>query len=44
MARLYRAGESLKRIGDDLGYSADTIRNHLLAVGVTLRGSQPRDR
>ncbi|MBA4503874.1 hypothetical protein GR239_37555 [Rhizobium leguminosarum] len=44
MARLYRAGESLKRIGDDLGYSAGTIRNHLLAVGVTLRGSQARDR
>lgn len=44
MARLYRVGESRKRIGDGLGYSAGTIRNHLLAAGVTLRDRQARDR
>ncbi len=44
MARLYRAGESLKRIGGGLGYSAGTIRNHWLTAGVTLRSPQARDR
>lgn len=44
MARLYPVGESLKRIGDGLGFPAGTIRNHLLASEVTLRGPQARDR
>ena len=44
MARLYRAGESLKRIGGGLGYSAGTIRNHLLTADVTLRSPQARVR
>lgn len=37
MARLYRADESLKHIGGDLGLSAGAIRSHLLTFGVTLR-------
>lgn len=43
-ARLYRADESLKRFGGGLGYSAGTIRNHLLTAGVTLHSPQARDR
>jgi len=36
--RLYREGQSTARIGKALGFSAETIRQHLLASGVRVRG------
>lgn len=44
MARRYQDGESLARVGRRLGFSAGTIRNHLIASGVTLRDPQGRER
>jgi len=43
MARRYQDGESLERVGGRLGFSAGTIRNHLIASGVTLRDPQGRE-
>lgn len=37
MKTRYEEGTSLERIGAVLGYSAGTVRNHLLAAGVVLR-------
>lgn len=42
MARLYAAGESLERVGTRLGFSAGTVRNHLLSVGVRTRDTHGR--
>lgn len=36
--RLYRKGHSTARIGEVLGFSAETIRQQLLASGVRVRG------
>jgi hypothetical protein len=36
--RLYREGQSTARIGEALGFSAEMIRQHLLASGVRVRG------
>lgn len=44
MAPRYQDGESLERIGRHLGFSAGTIRNHLIALGLTLRDPHSRDR
>tara|TARA_B100000700_G_C14462535_1_gene586797 strand:+ start:264 stop:593 length:330 start_codon:yes stop_codon:yes gene_type:complete len=44
MARRYAEGESLERVGTRLGYSAGTVRNHLLAEGVVMRDSHGRPR
>lgn len=38
----FEEGTSLERIGAVLGYSAGTVRNHLLAAGVVLRDAHGR--
>lgn len=38
----YAAGASLDRIGAVLGYSAGTVRSHLLAAGVSMRDPHGR--
>ncbi|EGD7391227.1 hypothetical protein DQF30_23705 [Shigella flexneri] len=35
---------SLERVGERQGFSAGTVRNHLIAAGVALRDPQGRDR
>lgn len=42
MARLYAAGESLERVGTRLGFSAGTVRNHLLSAGARMRDTHGR--
>lgn len=42
MAQLYAAGESLERVGTRLGFSAGTVRNHLLSAGVRMRDTHGR--
>jgi len=44
MVQRYADGESLERVGERLGFSAGTVRNHLIAAGVALRDTQGRDR
>lgn len=44
MVQRYADGESLERVGERLGFSAGTVRNHLIAAGVALRDPQGRDR
>ncbi len=44
MARRYADGASLERVGARMGFSAGTIRNHLIDVGVVLRDCHGRDR
>lgn len=42
MARLYATGQSLERVGTRLGFSAGTVRNHLLSAGVRMRNTHGR--
>jgi len=42
--RLYRQGWSLARIGNSMGFTADTVRARLLERGVTMRDTQGRPR
>lgn len=44
MVRRYADGESLERVGAHVGFSAGTVRNHLIAAGVLLRDPQGRER
>ena len=44
MVQRYANGESLERVGERQGFSAGTVRNHLIAAGVALRDRQGRDR
>lgn len=44
MARRYSAGESLERVGSRLGFSAGTVRLHLLETGLRMRDSHGRER
>lgn len=44
MVRRYADGESLERVGARVGFSAGTVRNHLIAAGVLLRDPQGRER
>lgn len=44
MVQRYANGESLERVGERQGFSAGTVRNHLIAAGVALRDPQGRDR
>ena len=38
----YREGASLEQIGALLGYSASTVRTHLLAAGIMLHDAHGR--
>jgi site-specific DNA recombinase len=42
MQTRYNEGASLARIGATLGYSAGTIRAHLLATGIATRDTHGR--
>ena len=42
MVRRYESGESLDRVGSRLGFSAGTVRNHLLGAGTVLRDTHGR--
>ena len=42
MAPLYATGQSLERVGTRLGFSAGTVRNHLLSAGVRMRNTHGR--
>lgn len=42
MARRYREGESLARVGARLGFSAGTVRTHLRRAGVAMRDTHGR--
>jgi hypothetical protein len=44
MKRRYVAGDSLERVGTQLGFSAGTVRAWLLAEGVTMRDTHGRER
>jgi hypothetical protein len=44
MVRWYTDGESLERVGARHGFSATTVRNHLVDVGMVLRDPQRRER
>lgn len=44
MVRRYADGESLERVGARVGFSAGTVRNHLIVAGVLLRDPQGRER
>ena len=39
MSRRYDSGDSLERVGRSLGFSAGTVRTHLLHAGVLMRDS-----
>jgi AraC-like DNA-binding protein len=39
---LYESGSSLARIGDRLGFDAQTVRTHLFRAGVQIRGAHER--
>ncbi len=42
MVRRYAAGESLERVGTNLGFSAGTVRTYILDRGVATRDSHGR--
>ncbi|WP_188503500.1 hypothetical protein [Nesterenkonia alkaliphila] len=44
MVRRYAAGESLERVGTNLGFSAGTVRRYLLGRGVATRDAHGRPR
>lgn len=44
MIRRYVAGETLKCVGMQLGYSPSTIRNYLRSAGIELRDTHGRER
>ena len=44
MVRRYSAGESLERVGSRLGFSAGTVRLHLLEAGQRMRDAHGRER
>lgn len=37
MTRRYAAGDSLESVGAHVGFSASTVRSHLMSTGLTLR-------
>lgn len=40
MQAMYEQGSSLERVGDRFGYTAATVRKHLLGVGVVMRDTR----
>lgn len=37
MRAMYEKGASLERVGDKFGYTAGTVRKHLIIFGVVMR-------
>lgn len=44
MRRRYEQGESLARVGEELGFNPSTVRVHLLRAGLAIRDPHGRDR
>lgn len=42
MCAMYEQGASLERVGDRFGYTAGTVRTHLIAAGVMMRDTHSR--
>lgn len=42
MCAMYEQGASLERVGDRFGYTAGTVRTHLIAAGVMMRDTHGR--
>ena len=42
MRSMYEQGSSLERVGDRFGYTATTVRKHLIIAGVTMRDTHGR--
>lgn len=42
MRAMYEEGASLERLGDRFGYTAGTVRTHLIAAGLMMRDTQGR--
>lgn len=42
MRAMYEQGSSLERVGDRFGYTAATVRKHLIIAGVTMRDTHGR--
>lgn len=42
MRSMYEQGGSLERLGDKFGYTAGTVRKHLIIAGVTMRDTHGR--
>lgn len=43
MRAMYDQGASLERVGGKLGYTAGTVRKHLLIAGVMIRDTHVRE-
>ncbi|MET3944329.1 hypothetical protein [Corynebacterium mucifaciens] len=44
MRAMYEKGASLERVGDKFGYTAGTVRKHLIIFGVVMRDTHGRVR
>lgn len=44
MRSMYEQGASLERVGDRFGYTAGTVRKHLIILGVVMRDTHGRVR
>ncbi len=44
MRSMYEQGASLERVGNKFGYTAGTVRKHLIAAGVMMREKHGRVR
>lgn len=42
MRSMYEQGASLERVGDKFGYTAGTVRKHLIIAGVVMRDTHGR--
>ncbi|CAM4174852.1 Recombinase zinc beta ribbon domain-containing protein [Helcobacillus massiliensis] len=42
MRSMYEQGASLERVGNKFGYTAGTVRKHLIAAGVMMRDTHGR--
>ncbi|BCY24561.1 hypothetical protein HMPREF9622_00407 [Cutibacterium modestum HL037PA3] len=42
MRAIYEQGASLERMGDKFGYTAGTVRKHLIIAGIVMRDTDGR--
>lgn len=42
MRSMYEQGASLERVGDRFGYTAGTVRKHLIVAGAVMRDTHSR--
>ncbi len=43
MRSMYEQGASLERVGDRFGYTAGTVRKHLIVAGAAMRDTHSRE-